>query len=276
MIFWWNERSTVQLKHGEIKELKWKGLANILLQLSGLILEVKKRKEIAYQQLNYLSVKKKFHSLKFRILFFRSLYYVLWLYNVVPILILSYLLSTYKLLFSLLFFHHHHHHHYHHHHHHHHHHHQIHSISNCCNQKVNCFFHKQNQPFVCQQKKLISSLRNINNSQLYSRYFFFVILLYILSIFSTFFHKFIIYLTLYIGLFQKKIVPKGGYMVQYIHQYTFFLSSFQCPFLQYLYFLTHVTQSFVTLFFFIYQNKNINLKKYTTPSYMITQSSDWQ
>ena len=27
---------------------------------------------------------------------------------------------------------------------------------------------------------------------------------------------------------------------------------------------------------FIYQNKNINLKKYTTPSFMLTQSSDVQ
>ena len=27
---------------------------------------------------------------------------------------------------------------------------------------------------------------------------------------------------------------------------------------------------------FIYQNKNVNLKKYTTPSFMLTQSSDVQ
>ena len=27
---------------------------------------------------------------------------------------------------------------------------------------------------------------------------------------------------------------------------------------------------------FIYQNKNINIKKYTTPSFMLTQSSDVQ
>ena len=32
----------------------------------------------------------------------------------------------------------------------------------------------------------------------------------------------------------------------------------------------------VRLFNFIYQNKNIYLKKYTTPSFMLTQSSDVQ